>query len=198
MSISLKSLVETFKIKPNASGPTRAKTPVARTSYAYVFEPKETPSGDMKYGICLIFKKADKAEWKDVAQAIVNAAAKKFGEDSNKWPKTLKCPMRDGDDRDGKEYENSIFINSGNKNKPGIIDRSLNPIMDHDEFYSGCYARASISFYSFDKKGNKGVGSGLNNLLLWGDGERLDGTVTAEDEFSEFKSDEVADDDISF
>ncbi len=201
MSITLKSIVEKVGVKPDAQGSTRSKTPVARTSYAFVFEPRETQSGDMKYSICLLFKKDKIADWKPVVQAIANAAAKKFGEDINKWPKTLKCPMRDGDEeRDGKEYEGSIFLNAGNKNKPNIVDRALDPIMSTEEFYSGCYARASLSFYPFDIKGNKGVGSGLNNLLFWEDGDRLDGAVAAEDDFAEFKDESVskASDDDNF
>ena len=172
---------------PDANGNTRAKTPVMRLSYTFVFEPKETPSGDMKYTTCMIFNKDDKKELKSVVQSIANACAKKFGEDPKKWPKNLKCPLRDGDEeRDNAEYENAYFMNGGNKNKPGLVDRQAQPIMDPAEFYSGCYARASLSFYPYDVKGNKGVGTGLNNLMKWDDGERLDGSVSAEDDFKEF------------
>ena len=200
MAILLKNLPKEFGIKPDASGSTRCKTPVFRSSYAFVFEPRETQNGDMKYQICMIFKKKDKPKWKDVAQAICNAAAKKFGDDPEKWAKNLKCPLRDGDeDRDGKEFEEAIFLNGGTKNKPGIVDRQMNPIMSTDEFYSGCYARASLSFYPYDTKGNKGVGTGLNNLLFWEDGERLDGSVEAEDDFAEYKeAATAAGDDVPF
>ena len=208
MAITLKGLAEKAGVKPDMNGGTRCKTPVFRSSYAFVHEPKETQSGDMKYQICMIFKKADLAEWKAVAQAICNAAAKKFGEDINKWPKNLKCPMRDGDeDRDGAEYEGAIFMNGGTKNKPGLVDRVLNPIMSRDEFYSGCYARASLTFYPYDVKGNKGVGTGLNNLIFWEEGDRLDGSVKAEDDFADWKDESKAtasapsdnfDDDIPF
>lgn len=189
MAIKLNDLVTKFGVTPSATGSASAKTPVFRSSYAFVHEPKETPNGEMKYQLCLIFEKAKAADWKPVFQAIVNAAAKKFGEDPNKWPKNLKCPIRDGDEeRDNKEYQGCFFLNAGNKNKPGIVDRQLNPIQSREEFYSGCYARASLNFYGFDTSGNKGVGTGLNNLLFWEDGERLDGSTTAEDDFAEFKT----------
>jgi len=188
MSITLVSLVEKYKIKPDANGSTRCKTPIFRASYAFVHEPKETLSGDMKYTISMIFQKSDASGLKPVAQAICNAAAKKFGADPKKWPKAGKNPLRDGDeDRDdSKDYEKSLFINAGSKNKPGIVDRQMQPLMDADEFYSGCYARGSITFYGYDVPGNKGVGCGLNNLLFWEDGERLDGSVAAENDFAEF------------
>ena len=186
--MKFKDLVLNHKITPDSNGTASCKTPVFRSSYAFVHEPKETPNGELKYQICIIFPKSKIAEWKPVLQAIANAAAKKFGSDPNKWPNNLKCPIRDGDEeRDNKEYKDSYFLNAGNKNKPGIVDRQLNPIHSTDEFYSGCYARASLNFYGFDTSGNKGVGTGLNNLLFWDHGERLDGSTTAEEDFAEFK-----------
>lgn len=193
--MKFKELILAHKIAPSAAASASCKTPVFRSSYAFVHEPKETPNGEMKYQICMIFPKDKIADWKPVLQAIANAAAKKFGDDPNKWPSNLKCPVRDGDEeRDNKEYKGCYFINGGNKNKPGIVDRQLNPIQSREEFYSGCYARASLSFYGFDVSGNKGVGTGLNNLLFWEDGERLDGSTTAEDDFAEFKSEDAAGD----
>lgn len=195
MAISLKALVEKAGVTPDQNGSVRVKTPVFRSTYAFVFEPRETPNGEMKYQICMIFDKDNFNDLKPVVQAIANATAKKFGVNPAKWPKTLKCPLRDGDEeRDGSEYENGFFMNSGSKNKPGIVDRQLNPLMSADEFYSGCYARASLTFYGYDVSGNKGVGTGLNNLLFWEDGKRLDGTTEAGDDFSEFKTEAKADD----
>lgn len=198
----MKQFAEKFGVKPVQGGNTRAKTPVFRSSYAFVHEARETPNGDMKYQLCMIYNKDDYKQLIPVAQAVVNACASRFGTDINKWPKNLKCPLRDGDEeRDNAEYENTYFMNCGNKNKPGIVDRQVQPITSEEEFYSGCYARASLSFYSYDVKGNKGVGCGLNNLMFWEDGERLDGSVDAESDFDEFKEDAQVnedDDDIPF
>ena len=190
MAISLKALVEKAGVKPDQNGSVRVKTPVFRSTYAFVFEPRETPNGEMKYQVCMIFPKDKFDDLVPVIQAIANAAAKKFGPNTSKWPKTLKCPLRDGDEeRDAPEYNSALFMNSGSKNKPGVVDRQLNPLMSTDEFYSGCMARASLTFYGYDVSGNKGVGTGLNNLLFWEDAKRLDGTTDAGDDFSEFKAD---------
>jgi Protein of unknown function (DUF2815) len=71
------------------------------------------------------------------------------------------------------------------------VDADLNPIMDKQDFYSGCYGRASINFYAFNTSGNKGIGAGLGNLQKMGEGERLSGGgASAEDDFG--------DDDIAF
>ena len=54
--------------------------------------------------------------------------------------------------------------------------------MDKEEFYSGCYGRASINFYAFNVS-SKGIACGLNNLQKLADGEMLAGGSSAEDDF---------------
>ena len=97
----------------------------------------------------------------------------------------LKMPLRDGDEErpDNPEYANSMFVNCSSKIKPGIVDKDLNPIMSQDEFYSGCYGRASINFYAFNNAGNRGIACGLNNLQKLADGEALAGGASAEEDF---------------
>ena len=60
--------------------------------------------------------------------------------------------------------------------KPAKLD-------DPADLYAGCKVRASINFYGFDQKGNKGVAVGLRNIQKLSDGERLDGRKKASDEF---------------
>lgn len=199
--MKLRDLSTTFKLTPDANGTKSVKTAVFRASWVFVFEPRETPNGEMKYQICMIFPKNKPEELKPMVQAILNTAAAKFGSDMNKWPVNLKNPLRDGDEeRDNEEYKGAYFVNAGTKNPPGIVDRSLNPIMDRKEFYSGCYARASVNFYGYDTNGNKGVGTGLNNLLKWADGEPLSGAaVSADKDFAEFATADDGDgDDVAF
>ena len=63
-----------------------------------------------------------------------------------------------------------------------MVDRRRIPITDPPIVYSGCYVRASISFYPFNTNGNRGIACGLQNVQLWCDGEPLNGRVRAEDE----------------
>jgi hypothetical protein len=42
-----------------------------------------------------------------------------------------------------------------------------------------------VRFFGYDQAGNKGVGCGLNNIQKLKDGERLDGTVSAEAAFED-------------
>lgn len=181
----------------NAS--TKVITGKVRFSYAAVFEPKAMEGQEKKkYSVSLIISKKDKKTIAAVNAAI--NAAKEAGKSSKFAGKMtgLKMPLRDGDvDRDDDpNYANSYFITASSDMKPGIVDADLNPILDKEEFYSGCYGRASVNFYPFNAAGNKGVACGLNNLQKLDDGERLSGGASAEDDFGELSggSDDEDDD----
>ena len=166
-------------------------TPVCRASYAHVWEKSEMPNGDWKYSISLIIPKDD-PDIPKIKACIEQAGINKFGSDKTKWPKPFWNPLRDGDEeRVEKAYANSYFLSPKSDRTVGVVGPDAKPIMDQDEFYSGCYCRASINYYGFDNAGKKGVGVGLNNVMKIGDSERLDGKIAAEDEFSNFASDEA-------
>lgn len=172
---------------------TKVITKKCRLSFVNVFKPRASEDGDdPKYSVCLLIPKTDTVTIQKVKVAI--AAAKEAGLPlwGGKVPAGLKLPLRDGDvDRpDRPEYKGMYFINCSSKQKPGIIDRDQNEIMDQSEVYSGCYGRASINFYPFNKAGSKGVGVGLNNLQKLADGEPLSGRSTAEEDFGDEEIDE--------
>jgi hypothetical protein len=168
---------------------TKVVTTMVRLSYLHVFEPVAIEEGsDKKYSVSLIIPKSDKALIKKINAAI--EAAKEQGKTSKfggKIPANLKTPLRDGDVErpDDAAYADSYFLNANCKTKPGLVDKNLNPILDQDELYSGCYGRASITFYPFNTSGNKGIACGLNNIQKLKDGESLGGRSRAEDDFSE-------------
>lgn len=165
---------------------TKVITGTVRFSYAHVFEPAAIEEGqEKKYSVSLIISKSD-TKTLDKVKAAIEAAKEegkaKFG---GKIPASLKIPLRDGDEErpDDENYADSYFINANSARKPQVVDEALNPILDKDEFYSGCYGRASINFYAFNVSGNKGIAAGLNNLQKLEDGERLSGGSTAEEDF---------------
>lgn len=177
----------TTKTKDEAAS-TKLITTKVRFSYCHVFEPTSVQEDqEKKYSVSIIIDKKDKkliAEIKKrIDAAIEQGKTAKFAGKV----KGLKIPLRDGDEeRDGDEaYAGSYFINATSKTKPGIVDADLNPIMKQDDFYSGCYGRASLNFYPFNKAGNKGVAVGLNNLQKLEDGDPLSGRVSAEVDFSD-------------
>ena len=168
---------------------TKVVTGKVRFGYAHVFEPTSIDgNSEEKYSVCVIIDKKDKATLAKVQKAIDEA--KTLGK-SKKWggkiPSNLKSPLRDGDEERGDkpEFVGKYFFNCSSKTKPGVVDANLNPIMDRDEFYSGCYGRASVNFYPFDSNGSKGVAAGLNNLQKLEDGENLTGRTSPEDDFGD-------------
>ena len=167
---------------------TKVVTGKVRFCYANVFEPTSMNEGDTpKYNVCILIPKSDTKTLEKINKAIEaakQAGKAKIADKSGKIPSTLKTPLRDGDEERGDDeaFEGHYFINANSTRKPSIVDRDLAPIMDKEEFYSGCYGRASINFYAYNVN-SKGVAAGLNNLQKLEDGERLAGGSTAEDDF---------------
>ena len=77
-----------------------------------------------------------------------------------------------------------MLFRSNSAQKPGVVDADLNAILDQSEFYSGCYGRASISFFAYNSNGSKGIGCGLNNVQKLDDGEKLGGAASATEDFA--------------
>ncbi|MCI6276156.1 MAG: DUF2815 family protein, partial [Clostridium sp.] len=77
---------------------------------------------------------------------------------------------------------------ANSKNKPGIVDKDVQPILDQSEVYSGCYARLTLNFYAYAASGNKGIAAGLGNVQKLEDGEPLGGFTRAEDDFEAIES----------
>lgn len=173
---------------------TKVITGKVRFSYVHVFEPHSVEEGqEKKYSVSLLIGKKDHDTMKKIEAAI--EAAYELGKE--KYGKTfanrakLKMPLRDGDEdkTDDPVYEGHYFLNAGaNLNsKPTVVARDAKTILTSaDEFYSGCYGRASVNFYPFSKNGNSGVAVGLNNLMKLADGERLGGSASAQADFADF------------
>lgn len=172
----------------NQVNSTKVVTGKVRFCYVNVFEPTAMNEGDTpKYNVCVLIPKSDTAtidKIKKAIEAAKEAGKAKLADKNGRIPANLKLPLRDGDEErpDDPAFEGHYFINANSMRQPSIVDRSLNPIMSRDEFYSGCYGRASINFYAFNVS-SKGIAAGLNNLQKLEDGEMLAGGSTAEEDF---------------
>ena len=157
-----------------------------RFSYAHVFTPQASEEGKQpKYSVSIIIPKSDTETINKINKAIEAAKQENAAVWGGTVPKGLKGGLRDGDaEKDDPAYANSYFINANSTQKPGVVDADLNPIMDMTEFYSGCYGRASISFFAYNSNGSKGVGCGLNNVQKMEEGEKLGGSTTAAEDFA--------------
>ena len=164
-----------------------------RLSYFHGWEPVSINGSPEKYSVSVLIPKDDK-ETINAIHAAVDAAieegiAKFGGKKPNKA--AIKLPLRDGDvERDDEAYKGHYFINANSKTAPQIVDKSVKPILDRSEVYSGCYGRVSLNFYAFNSNGNKGVACGLGNIQKIRDGEPLGGKTSAVDDFTTLVDDD--------
>jgi hypothetical protein len=172
------------------ANPDTVMTPEFRVSFAHVFQAQKAQEAGKKdrYGLTALFDfgmdDPRMAPMKNAAQA---AAVEFFGDklkDPN-FAKRLRTPFRDqGEKTDLDGYVSGrVFFNCTSVQRPGLVDANVTPIINESEFYSGCYARATIRFFGYDQKGNVGVGVGLNNVQKLRDGEPLGGRSRPEDDF---------------
>jgi len=174
--------------KPN----TRVVTGKVRLSYVHIFEAytSDPEEQEAKYSVTILIPKSDKSTLSKINAAI--EVAKGLGKTS-KWdgkiPPNFKTTLHDGDeDADlerNPEYAGHMYTAMSSKQRPGVVDEDLNPILDSTKVYSGCYGRVSINAYPYSAKGNKGVSFGLNNVQFLEDGEPLGGRTRAEDDFAD-------------
>ena len=178
---------------------TKIVTDVVRLSYANVWTPKvpaSQPDAKPKYSCSILIPKTDKKTVAAINQAIDEAIKEGIGKFGGKIPNkaTLKLPLRDGDveREDDPAYKGHWFLNASanEEHPPKIVDRRVQPILDHSEVYSGVYAKVALNFFAFAVSGNKGVACGLGNIQKIRDGEPLGSASDPEKEFSAVEDDE--------
>lgn len=186
---------------------TKVVTGKVRFSFCHIFEPQEPQGGgEPKYSVTLLIPKSDTATVGKIKAAMSEARenfVKRNGAGS--LPAQPVHTMHDGDglrpggEPFGPECKGCYVITVSNKQKPIIVDNMRNPIVDATEVYSGCYGRASINFYGYNRSGKKGISASLLSVQKLHDGEPF-GTVGSADDFDDgFKDSTVpveADDDF--
>jgi hypothetical protein len=179
----------------------RLMTPVFRVSFPQVFEAKGFDGGAPKFSVAAVwdpsrFTAKEKQLWNAINDLCDEVSLERFKKKMSALPANFKKAIRDGAEKeDLAGYgEGKLFANLSSKMKPGLIDKDGNPIIDRDEFYPGCYARATVTAYAYDNVG-KGVALGLQNLQKIADGERLDSRTDASEDFDEVDDDRWGEDD---
>lgn len=170
-----------------------------RFSFVQLWEPRAMTEGQpLKYSTQCLIDKNDTKVIQQVEKAIQDAIkvgiAKGILNKAQTESKNFKNPLRDGDqyhaESPGAAREackgNMFFNASANvERQPAIVDSRAKPIMNRDEFYSGCYGYVDVNFYAYNKSGGMGIAVGLNSVLKKRDGERLDGRQSAESAFAD-------------
>lgn len=166
-------------------------TPEFRAAYVGLFKataPKENPDGAKKFSIRAAFPpNADLSAMKSEAAAAAN---EKWG--VGKVPKTVRSPFRLNEELDnpipGIGDDWTVMTFSANEDRrPGLVDASLQDIIDDSEVYSGAWFRVQVRCYAYDTAGNKGVGFGLENVQKTRDDDPIGkGKVPASKAFEAF------------
>lgn len=164
-----------------------------RLSYVHLLQPQPAtqPGAEPKYSCTVLIPKSDTAT-KAAIDAAINAAIEDGVQ--SKWkgvrPPRMRINVYDGDGgrpSDGMPYgaecKGHWVLTARCKNRPQIVDTSLQEILDGTKVYSGVYARVNVSFFAYDNSGNKGIGCGLNCVQIMRDGDALGGTVSAAEAF---------------
>lgn len=161
-------------------------TPAGRLSFPHIFEMAEDLDGKLKYS-CSILMPKDTADLTNLKKVINTAAMEQWGADRSKWPKDLRYPIRDGDEKsDIPGYAGHWYITAkAPKMRPGVVNRHREPITDPQEAYAGVNGILSVIAFAYDKGSNKGVSFNLQNVLILGGGEPFSGRRQAAEDFAD-------------
>lgn len=178
---------------------TKVVTGKVRFSFCHIFEAQEPQGGgDPKYSVTLLIPKSDTATVNKIKAAMTEARenyCKRNG--ANAIPVKFNHTLHDGDGQRpsgedfGPECKGCYVITVSSKQKPVIVDAFRNEITDPGEVYSGCYGRASINFYGYNRNGKKGISAGLLSVQKLSDGEAF-GTVGSASDFDDDYKDPTA------
>lgn len=163
-------------------------TPEGMLLFPALFEPRAFEGSDKEtYSCVLVFSK-------DTDLTALNAAVRAaFQAKFPKGASGARNPLRDGDEKVedwGEFMAGTKYIRCSSQFQPKVVDRRKQEILDESKVWSGCYARAVVAPYGYDKMGNKGVAFGLDAVQILREGEQVAGSGMAALKLF----DEVADD----
>lgn len=153
-------------------------TPEFRGVYVALFKattPKQNPTAKPKFTIRAAFP--PDTDMSGLKQQAGLAAQEKWGD---KIPKVLRSPFRTNDELEnpidgiGDDWIVMTFA-ADESHRPGLVDASLNDIIDEADVYSGAWYRAQVRAYAYENAGNKGVSFGLQNVQKLRDDDPLKG-----------------------
>lgn len=187
--------MSTTETKPTSTG---IIGPV-RFSYLTVFKPRQNPNKDgivMEYSVTMLIPKEPnsfcpepKAIGKQVSEMVKAALLEFFKEAPPKWTN----PLQDGDtelDSAGKpKHPGYWFFRAWAKDEypPLLIDCNQDKVTSG--WQSGDWGKAKVSFYGYDRSGNKGVSCGLRGIQFLKHDEPFGSGGTSPDEFEKVAGD---------
>ena len=155
-------------------------TPLFRLSFPKLFAPDEQNG---KYSIQMVIpNNSDFTAMKAAVDAVIAEAF------PNGVPAGVRLPFTDGNTKESPDYHNCTLVNANNKYQPGMCDTFGQPVtaMNKDKLYPGCWCRAQVSAYYYQKAG-KGIAFSLQNIMFVKDDTPFAGTrQSANEAFGQF------------
>ncbi|MGG1519552.1 ssDNA-binding protein [Paenibacillus oryzisoli] len=89
---------------------------------------------------------------------------------------TVSSPVRDGDSMADQVCHGHWVLTATAKpdEKPGIVDRDFQPILNSNDIFAGMYGRVSLYFAAEDLASGTGIGVYVKNIQKLEDGTDLD------------------------
>jgi hypothetical protein len=169
------------------------RLPPAVGAFAALFKPRPAMEEGKppRYELTLLFPKDDPSKLDGLLAAMKEVAKAQWGDKAEAVLKRLKHPViRDGDEKDRPEFADHFFIRASSTKQPGVVgvvDGQKQLVFEDSEAYSGCTFVAAISLFAYDNAFGKGIGIGLDNVLVAKKGDRMDGRKSAEAEFADYE-----------
>jgi hypothetical protein len=170
--------------------------PPAVGAFASLFKarPPMDGKGDAKFELTLLYPKSNAKVLDGLMAAAKQVAQETWGDKADAVMKRLKYPIiKDGNEKDEEKYpefQDHFYVSLKSKRQPGVVgvvDGTKQLVFEDSEAYSGCTFVAAVSVYSYDNAFGKGIGLGLDNVLVVKKGERMGGGPrSAESEFADY------------
>lgn len=193
--------------------------PVGTANYVAVFKPRPPPNAkegdENNYSITVTYDKKDGMRvLQPLMEAAIAVANQKWPGKGKEVIQAMKYPIiADGDLRTSPSsgdpmFPGKLFVVAKRKERfgaPGVRDihrKRIGPaIYDGDgkvvaedstaRMYAGVQVRVEVNLFPFAHPlGGRGIGVGLNNILIVADGQRLDGRRDAEEAFEDYFEEE--------
>lgn len=176
----------------------RIVTPEFRVSYPHLFKPNAIKGGKLKYSVTMLFDK--KQDLSVLKLAIKHAKISGYGPNEKNWPTKLESPVSDGDsekyaDKEGYKGCWVVKASTNEENRPGVVDKDAQPLIDASSFYPGCYARAQVFAFTWEYMGKEGVSFILDHVQKTRDGKSFSGKKSATEVFDPITGGDSDDDD---
>jgi hypothetical protein len=142
----------------------------------------------------IVIDKSDKKTLNAIDAAIKSVFESTNGKEKlgKSTLKTIRLPLRDGEEKDAEDLQDKMFFNCSSKRRPEIVGIDRQPILDESEIYSGMIGYVSINLFAYSQNKSKGIGVGLNNVMRTADGVRFGGgATTAASDFADIDVEDI-------